>query len=234
MRLKIAVELDLPNRSDIQPVERDDGGPFLKKYHPNISVTLDFGDEGSTATIFTDDLGFCNPPDRPYGREKIDIMVIGDSLTWCTAVTPDEAWPALLADLTGKSTYNLGFPGVGLYEYLVFLRKYGLQKSPEVVVLNFTEGNDFRDALRYWRFKTHGISEEGLTEKVGFLGRILGPVSLVYNMLVGAWFELFEPKQTSSLAGDSLLDRRLASIDKRTLNFRYALDFESIPVRAKR
>jgi hypothetical protein len=131
MRLKVAVQLDLPNRSDIQPVERDDGGPLLKKYRPNVSITLAFGDEGATDTIITDDLGFCNPPTRSYEREKIDIMAIGDSLTWCTAVEPGEAWPAFLADLTGKSSYNLGFPGIGLYEYLVFLRKYGLQKSPK-------------------------------------------------------------------------------------------------------
>jgi hypothetical protein len=50
MRLKVAVQLDLPNRSDIQPVERDDGGPLLKKYRPNVSITLAFGDEGATDT----------------------------------------------------------------------------------------------------------------------------------------------------------------------------------------
>jgi lysophospholipase L1-like esterase len=226
MRLKVAVQLDLPNRSDIQPVERDDGGPLLKKYRPNVSITLAFGDEGATDTIITDDLGFCNPPTRSYEREKIDIMAIGDSLTWCTAVEPGEAWPAFLADLTGKSSYNLGFPGIGLYEYLVFLRKYGLQKSPDVVVLNFTEGNDFRDALRYWRFKTHGISEEGLSQEAGPIGQLLGPVSLVYNMAVGTWRELFEPKRTSAKAGDTPLDARLASIDKKSLDFRYAVNFD--------
>jgi hypothetical protein len=153
-------------------------------------------------------------------------MVIGDSLTWCTSVKPGEVWPAFLADVSGRSSYNLGFPGIGLYEYLVFLRKYGLQKSPEVVVLNFFEGNDFRDALRYWRFKTHGISEEGLSGGSGPIGQLLGPVSLAYNMGVGTWRELFEPKRTSAKAADTPLDARLASIDKENLDFRYAVNFD--------
>ena len=110
MRLEVAVQLDLPNRSDVQPVERNDGGPLLKKYRPNVSITLPFGDEGATDTIVTDDLGFCNPPSRPYARENIDIVVIGDSLTWCTSVKPGETWPAFLADRSDKSTYTHGLP----------------------------------------------------------------------------------------------------------------------------
>jgi hypothetical protein len=231
MRLEVARKLDLPNRSDVQPVERDDGGPLLKKYRPDIAITLPFGDEEATDTIVTDDLGFCNPPSRPYAREKIDIMVIGDSLTWCTSVKPSEAWPAFLADLSGESTYNLGYPGIGLYEYLVFLRKFGLSKSPDVVVLSISEGNDYRDALRYWRFKTHGVVDEQLGHDAGLLHDLLGPVSLVYNMAVGAWREVVQPKRTSALAGDTPLDSRLASIDKKKVDFRYTLDFgeERVP-----
>jgi hypothetical protein len=230
MRLEVAVQLDLPNRSDVQPVERNDGGPLLKKYRPNVSITLPFGDEGATDTIVTDDLGFCNPPSRPYARENIDIVVIGDSLTWCTSVKPGETWPAFLADRSDKSTYNLGYPGIGLYEYLVFLRKFGLPKSPEIVVLSFSEGNDYRDALRYWRFKAHGTDDEEQGQDAGPIDDLLGPISLVYNMAVGALRELVEPKRTSAVAGDSPLDSRLASIDKKNLDFRYILDFNGAQV----
>jgi hypothetical protein len=224
-RLKVAVRLDLPNRSQVQPVAREDGGPSLEKYRPNVSVTLPFGDDRATETIVTDDLGFCNPPYRPYEREKIDIIMIGDSLTWCTSVGPSETWPAVLADLSGKSTYNLGFPGIGLYEYLVFLRQFGVPKTPEIVVLNFYEGNDFRDALRYWRFKTYGIADDETNQGTSPIGDLLGPISLVYNMAVGAWRELIVPKRASATTSNTPLDTRLASIDKKAIDFRYILDF---------
>ena len=226
-KLEIAVKRDLPNRTDVAAVERDDGGPLLRKYHPHESVTQDFGDKDATKTIVTDDLGFCNPGDKPYQAESFDVIAIGDSLTWCTAVEPDETWPAFLGKELNQSIYNLGYPGVGLYEYLVFLRKFGLAKAPKVVVLNFTEGNDLRDALRYWRFKQRkaGTTETAEESPQEIYLPFLSENSYVANMLIGTYKELFQPRARDATTHGSITDARLASINKKDLNFRYSLDF---------
>jgi len=193
-------------------VERDDGGPLLRKRRARERVVLDHGDAGATALIVTDDLGYCNPPKNRYGRDRIDLLAIGDSLTWCTTVAPEQTWPALLGDDLGLAAYNLGFPGIGLYEYLVLLRRYGLAKSPRVVVLNFYEGNDLRDALRYWRHRRRGA---GSTDG-GWLARW----SFAYNLARAAWGEWLAP------AGEGP-----AVPEKSGLEFRYSLDFGDRRVR---
>jgi lysophospholipase L1-like esterase len=225
VRLAIAEQLNLPNRKDVTEVPRDDGGPLLRKYLPRQTVTRDFGDKDATSTIVTDSLGYCNPPTSAYERPKIDIIAIGDSLTWCTAVRPQDTWPEFLGRDLKRSVYNLGYPGIGLYEYLVLLRKYGLAKHPGVVVMNFYEGNDLRDAERYWRFKRHEVAAGPRRER-SMLDELLGRYSYSYNLLAAAWTQWIAAEPTSSASGHSIGDLRLASIDRHRLDFRYKLSFD--------
>jgi hypothetical protein len=96
-----------------------------------------------------DEMGFCNLPRNYQQTGKIDLITIGDSFTWCTTVAPEDTWTANFAKVTGLSSYNLGKPAIGLYEYIQILKKFGIQKSPKFVVMNVYEGNDLRDAIRY-------------------------------------------------------------------------------------
>jgi hypothetical protein len=141
-----------PTEEQTVPFERDDRGfPFrIKK--PFSEISYSFGDHGTVNVVVMDELGFCNAPGS-YDPDPIEIITLGDSFTWCTTVRPEDTWTSRLQEFTGSHAYNLGTPGVGLYEYVQVLRKLGLQKNPAVVVLNVYEGNDLRDALLYHRYK---------------------------------------------------------------------------------
>lgn len=228
LRLQIAEKRGLPTRNDVMSVERDDGGPLLLKYRPETEVSKTFLDEGAVPTIVTDAQGFCNPPDAGYERARFDVIAIGDSFTWCHSVHPAEVWPVVLARLSGRSVYNLGTPAIGLYEYLVILRRFGLPKQPRVVLMNVYEGNDLRDAMRYWSYRDgHAGAGAGL-ECAGLLCRALGSRSYVYNLLAAVRVEYLQPLIASS---GPALDAAFENIDTDDLRFYYTLDFgaEQVP-----
>ena len=66
---------------------------------------------------------------------------------------PPPGWRLCL----GATTYNLGVPGVGPYEYLEILRRFGLALEPRIVLLNIYEGNDLRDAVRFDEQRARGV-----------------------------------------------------------------------------
>jgi len=100
-------------------------------------------------TVQVDEMGFCNPQHDAYEATHFDVIVLGDSFSWCTAVDPADTWAHRLELDTGLTVYNLAHPGRGLYEYLQLLKAFGLAKSPQIVVMNVYEGNDFRDAFLF-------------------------------------------------------------------------------------
>lgn len=123
---------------------------------------------GATAAVRHDAKGFCNPSAKAYW-DRVGVLLIGDSMTWCTSVTPDQTFAAIFGERLGKRTYNLGVHGIGLYEYLEVLRRFGLALKPEMVVM-VVSGNDLRDAIRFWkdREKKHVDSDEkGVFASVG-------------------------------------------------------------------
>jgi hypothetical protein len=150
IRSEIAAERNLPTKKILRRIPRDDGGPELFIPIPGATVNQGFKDVGAVNPQQTDDFGFCNESPGAFHGDKVEIIAIGDSFTWCVAVAPAKTWVAELARLSGLSTYNMGIPGIGLYEHLQILKWFGLQKKPRFVVLNVYEGNDFRDALKYW------------------------------------------------------------------------------------
>jgi hypothetical protein len=149
LRGRIADRRGLPSASQVQVLERDDGGPVLKLYRPLAIVPEALGDRERAGPVHVDRLGFCNPPELLDRHQRFDVLAVGDSFTWCTGVEPAAAWPAQLAAATGLSTYSLGRPGIGPYEYVQILTRLGLSWRPRVVVMNVYEGNDLRDAVRH-------------------------------------------------------------------------------------
>lgn len=143
----------LPILNDTFLFDRDDGGPPLRLWKPFVKVPYrDFDRTGDRANSQTDEIGFCNPPGS-YQQPTIDVVTLGDSFTWCNAIDPLDSWPLQLSELTGYATYNLGRGGVGLYEHLQILKRFGIAKKPRFVILNFYEGNDLRDAYRYHSYR---------------------------------------------------------------------------------
>jgi len=139
-------------QKDFRPVVRDDGGPplFVPKPQSRI-ISIDATEDGSERS--TDEMGFCNPAGRYEGHERIDVIALGDSFSWCHAVRADQAWPALVGERTGLSTFSLGLGGKGLYEYVQLLREFGIAKRPRLVIMNVYGGNDLRDGVAYKEYR---------------------------------------------------------------------------------
>ncbi|NEQ77844.1 MAG: hypothetical protein F6K23_35395 [Okeania sp. SIO2C9] len=93
--------------------------------------------------------------DRDYSlqkdQNKIRLLVVSDSFNW--AGGKEGNYTALLEkkfeNYYGQNqvdVINVGYPGTHTGEQLAMLKKYGLQYNPDLVVLGFFVGNDFRDA----------------------------------------------------------------------------------------
>ncbi|MGD8976644.1 MAG: hypothetical protein PVG91_03505 [Gammaproteobacteria bacterium] len=227
LRQRIAEDRGLPTTRAAMTVERDDGGPLLRKFRPETEVNWTFYDEGAIESIVTDDMGFCNPPAASYDRVPIDVIAIGDSFTWCHTVPPATSWPAVLSGLSGRSVYNLGTPAIGLYEYLVILRRFGLSRQPQVVVMNVYEGNDLRDAMRYWAYRNGRQHVAAERDCSGLLCRALGERSYVYNLAVAVNIEYLQPLFAAS---GPAVDAAFEAVDTDDLSFYYSLDFGGEPV----
>ncbi|MCZ6775274.1 MAG: hypothetical protein O7D34_02315 [Ignavibacteria bacterium] len=134
--------------------DRDDAGPPLRLMKPFTTLRWHNTDEpGDVYTAKVDEIGFCNQPGTYNRSPIIDLITIGDSFTWCNSVHPTDTWTAKLSGTMGISTYNLGRGGVGLYEYIQILEGFGIQKNPQIVILNVYEGNDLRDAVNYHSYR---------------------------------------------------------------------------------
>jgi hypothetical protein len=152
LRSAIAKQRKLQRFEDTVLVPRDDGGPADRMwiYKPHIEVTEPVDEASIVETRRMDDAGFCNADAAAYKKlERLDVAAIGDSFTFCSAVFPADAWPAVLAERTGLRVYNFGMPGRGLYEYVQTLKAFALAKRPRFVVVAVYEGNDLRDAVRF-------------------------------------------------------------------------------------
>ncbi len=149
VRIEVATRLGVRNESMMQEVPRDDGGPRLFVYRPGAELVWDYKDGKERGETRMDEQGFCKVDREGPARERIDLFTLGDSFTACTVIDPAVAWASQLAGISGLSVYNLGFGGIGPYEYLQILKRWGLPNQPRYVVMNLYEGNDIRDADRY-------------------------------------------------------------------------------------
>jgi len=100
----------------------------------------------------TNQFGF-NDRDYPLTKQPgvYRILVVGDSFGW--AGGPEGNYTALLETMFERrdgshkiDVINTGYPGTHTGEQLLMLKKYGLQYSPDLVILGFFAGNDFFEA----------------------------------------------------------------------------------------
>jgi hypothetical protein len=86
--------------------------------------------------------GFRNKTIPPH----IDVIVLGDSQTYGTGVTRDQAWPQQLAKCTGLTVYNMAFGGWGPVHSLLLLPE-AIAKKPRIIIEAFYAGNDLFDSF---------------------------------------------------------------------------------------
>jgi hypothetical protein len=76
---------------------------------------------------------------------RADVVAIGDSQTYGSIVSREEAWPQRLGELSGLRVYNMGLGGYGPPEYWLLLSE-ALTLEPERVLVGLYAGNDFWNA----------------------------------------------------------------------------------------
>ena len=91
--------------------------------------------------------GFRNTEPWP---ERVDLLIVGDSLTYSLTVNDAQAWPVLLERaLAPRRVLNLGLVGAAPQQYLRVYETFGAQLSPKVLLVGLFLGNDLTDALAF-------------------------------------------------------------------------------------
>ncbi|MGQ0811849.1 MAG: SGNH/GDSL hydrolase family protein [Nitrospiraceae bacterium] len=90
--------------------------------------------------------------ERVFERSRFAarIVALGDSFTWGSGVSYDQAFVTLVEQGLNESApaaeiINLGVPAWGPHEEFHLLKAYGVRFSPDVVMLNFFIGNDIQN-----------------------------------------------------------------------------------------
>ncbi len=148
--------------------------PLTKYGYPNAQG----GYPDFSYTLTVDGRGFRNR----QAVSECDVLTLGDSFTEGSEVSDDQAWPALLAERTGKVVYNLGMAGGTPRTYLASLKAIGVGLKPKCAVVMIYEGNDFLPGAakreKTWWDKVGRYRKQSpvLTAlKVGMI-RVLGPM----------------------------------------------------------
>jgi hypothetical protein len=112
--------------------------------------------------------------------ERVEIVAVGDSLTYSQMVHDDRAWTTILdRALPHSHVLNLGLIGGGPQQYLRLYETFGIGVTPKVLLVGLFLGNDLWDAIRFDRWwhsekkeSYHEFSRPVLTS--GVQGRIIG------------------------------------------------------------
>lgn len=97
-----------------------------------------------------DEIGFYNPFLSYSKVEKFDIICIGDSFTHGNGRAV--SYPEALREISNLRVLNLGIPGGTPQMSLETLKRYGISKTPAVVIYGLMHSNDLEDAVAYENF----------------------------------------------------------------------------------
>src|SRR5262249_38367201 len=79
--------------------------------------------------------------------DSSDVVAIGDSHTYGNTARMDDAWPAVLERLSGRSVYNMGLGGYGPNQYFHLLQTKAIKLKPQTIVVGLYMGDDFENAF---------------------------------------------------------------------------------------
>jgi hypothetical protein len=124
----------------------------------------------------TDEMGF--PNSQYEWQDKYDIIIAGDSFTIRTAPV---TWIERLQEKSGQDILTLGAPSWSTLNQAEAIRKFGLDKNPEWVILMFFEGNDLINTGQYLERRDSGLNwKEYDMQGVSWKRRLLTPHLFAY------------------------------------------------------
>ena len=99
---------------------------------------------GNPEYIQHDKNGFRNPIDMVHA----DIVAMGDSQTYGTGVSSEDAWPRQLERLSVSKVYSMAFGGWGPTHSLILFDE-ALELAPDLIIEAFYAGNDLYDSYHH-------------------------------------------------------------------------------------
>jgi hypothetical protein len=99
--------------------------------------------------------GLRGSAEHDYQRNpsKRRILILGDSFTFGDEVSDDETYPHYLATaLANTEILNLGVPGYGHDQMLLYLKEEGVKYHPDVVILGFVFPDTYRNLLTFFSY----------------------------------------------------------------------------------
>ena len=118
-------------------------------------------------TVITSSLGLRNPEipiQKPADTTR--ILFVGDSMTMGWGVDEQKAYPRFVESLIREryldkkvEAINAGFAASGPSGYYLYIKNYGMQLSPDIVVIGLTMGNDItaRQDVEWVEKDTNGL-----------------------------------------------------------------------------
>ena len=103
---------------------------------PNLRDVKAFGNK----ILNTNSKGFRGKKDSPYtkNKEKLRILILGDSFTFGDEVSDDETYSSYLQEmLPNAEVINMGIHGYGHDQMLILLKEEGVKYAPDIVILGF-------------------------------------------------------------------------------------------------
>jgi hypothetical protein len=113
----------------------------------------------------TNSKGFRGKRDFPYtkNKEKLRILILGDSFTFGDEVSDDETYSYYLQEmLPHTEVINMGIHGYGHDQMLILLKEEGVKYQPDIVILGFLPLDMSRNLFEFRDFaKPRFVLESG-------------------------------------------------------------------------
>ena len=153
-------------------MHRENGKGLVLK--PGITQRITLATEESTFAVTIDSSGYRSNDNSIRPDQQPNILMLGDSQTFGYGVNDRETLPSNLERELGVRVINSGFrSGSCTTAQCIYLRDFGLQQDPDLVVLNFYTGNDLEDT-HYYSFDSR--DNQGFPENLKVPGGWIPPV----------------------------------------------------------
>ncbi len=137
------------------------------KPRPNLKDEKAWNDK----ILNTNSKGLRGKKDFPYpkNKEKLRILILGDSFTFGDNVGDDETYSAYLqAMLPDAEIINMGVHGYGHDQMLILFKEEGMKYEPDIVILGFLPLDMSRNLLDFRDFaKPRFVLEKGELKLTG-------------------------------------------------------------------